>query len=244
VIPCFNEPRRLDHAGLAELLADPELDLVLVDDGSTDETANVLHALAAREPLRTSVLSLAENQGKAEAVRRGLLHALDAAPAIVGYADADLATPPRELLRLCALLRESSAEAVLGSRVALLGRDVDRSPARHYLGRVFATAASLALGTHVYDTQCGAKLFRASRALRAALSEPFRSRWAFDVELLGRLLAGSPGVPPLPASALIEEPLREWRDVAGSKLGAGQMLRTVTDLARIHRDLARRRGER
>src|SRR6185369_2437155 len=70
----------------------------------------------------------------------------------------------------------------------------------------------------VYDTQCGAKLFRRSPALLAALAQPFRSRWAFDVELLQRLLRGRDGVPAIAASDFLEEPLEVWRDVPGSKL--------------------------
>jgi dolichyl-phosphate beta-glucosyltransferase len=176
-------------------------------------------------------------------VRRGLLHALAATPApgIVGYADADLATPPSELRRLVALFRHTEAQVLLGSRVALLGREVSRNPLRHYLGRVFATVASLALRTDVYDTQCGAKLFRVTPALAAALAEPFSSRWVFDVELLGRLLVGSGDAAPVPASAFLEEPLLAWRDVSGSKLEASHMLVAVADLARIGRELARRR---
>src|ERR1041384_6274866 len=66
-------------------------------------------------------------------------------------------------------------------------------PRRHYLGRIFATAVSLALHSPVYDTQCGAKLFRPGAPLRDALSAPFRSRWIFDVELLARLDRRIPG---------------------------------------------------
>ncbi|HEY7375200.1 MAG TPA: hypothetical protein VIF57_23765, partial [Polyangia bacterium] len=119
--------------------------------------------------------------------------------------------------------------------------DIERSAVRHYLGRVFATAASLILRTRVYDTQCGAKLFRAGPALAEALSAPFLSRWAFDVELLGRLLIGTPGVAPLPLAAIVEVPLAVWHDVEGSKLGLAGMARTARDLALVARDMAARR---
>src|SRR5262249_59105570 len=106
----------------------------------------------------------------------------------------------------------------LGSRVKLLGRTIDRRIGRHYRGRIFATLASLVLDLPVYDTQCGAKLFRTSAILAAALSRPFRSRWSFDVELLQRLVLGFGGVPALAVREIVEEPLAVWRDVPGSKL--------------------------
>jgi glycosyltransferase involved in cell wall biosynthesis len=246
VVPCFDEAARLDRHAFGSLLDDAALDLLFVDDGSTDGTGAVLRELANAHPGRIRWLQLERNRGKAEAVRQGLIDALSTTPppAIVGYADADLATPAPELRRLVDVLRGSDAQVLLGSRVALLGREVHRRPVRHYLGRIFATAASLTLRTDVYDTQCGAKLFRASPALAAALAQPFASRWVFDVELLGRLLTGTGDAAPVPASAFLEEPLRVWRDVAGSKLDSRHMLGAVADLARIGRDLARLRRSR
>ena len=97
------------------------------------------------------------------------------------------------------------------------------------------------LAVRVYDTQCGAKIFRRSAALEAAVGEPFRSRWAFDVELIGRLLAGAPNVPPLGADSFVEVPLAVWRDVPGSKLRPAAMAGALKDLALIASDLAARR---
>jgi glycosyltransferase involved in cell wall biosynthesis len=242
VVPCYNEGKRLDDEAFLSLVdADGALRLLFVDDGSKDDTAARLQALAARAPGRIAVLGLDRNRGKAEAVRRGLAQALDEGPAFVGYLDADLATPVAEVRRLLGLLRGGKAAVLLASRVSLLGRDIQRRPARHYLGRIFASAASVVLRLSVYDTQCGAKLFRATPALRAALAEPFLSRWIFDVELLGRLLTGTAEARPLDAGEVVEEPLLSWRDVPGSKLRPGHAAIAARDMARIALDLARRR---
>ena len=242
VVPCYNEAERLDGAAfVAYVDAHPDMSLIFVDDGSTDATASVLAALAAQRPGAIHVLSLQRNSGKAEAVRQGMLQALAANAEIVGYLDADLSTPTSEMPRLLAAVERPGVQVAIGARVALLGNDIHRSPVRHYLGRVFASGASMVLRARIYDTQCGAKLFRATPALSAALAEPFLSRWAFDVELLGRLLAGTPSVPALSLDAIVEVPLAIWHDVKGSKLGAVAMARTLKDLAMIAADLAARR---
>lgn len=243
VVPCYNEAARLDDERLLTLLDEPGVDLLFVDDGSTDGTGARLATLAARAPGRVRVVSLPRNAGKGEAVRAGMRQALADGAIITGYLDADLSAPPAEVLRvLRALLADPHIEAALGSRVLLLGRRIERRPLRHYLGRVFGTAASLVLDAPIYDTQCGAKVFRAGPALDAALRTPFSSSWAFDVELLGRLLRGGPGAPALPLAAVIEVPLHEWRDVGGSKLGPAAMARAAVDLVKIRRSLRHQRS--
>ncbi|HMF44894.1 MAG TPA: glycosyltransferase [Polyangia bacterium] len=244
VVPCYNEAERLDRGPLLAFVdGHPDASLLLVDDGSSDATGAVLNAVAAERPGRVRALSLTPNRGKAEAVRQGMTDALAAGAEIVGYLDADLSTPPAEIDDLLAALARPGVQVAIGARVGMLGYDIDRSAVRHYLGRVFATAASLILRARVYDTQCGAKLFRAGPALSAALAGPFLSRWAFDVELLGRLLIGTPDVTPLPLSAIVEVPLTVWHDIKGSKLGLAGMARTLRDLAMVAADLnARRRA--
>jgi hypothetical protein len=160
---------------------------------------------------------------------------------VVGYLDADLSTPPAQIEDLYTALGRPGVQVATGARVGMLGYDIERSALRHYLGRVFASAASIILQARVYDTQCGAKLFRANAALSEALAVPFLSRWAFDVELLGRLLIGTADVPALPLNAIVEVPLPVWHDVEGSKLRLSGMARTLGDLARVAADLTSRR---
>jgi len=244
VIPCYNEAKRFDAASFsAATLADPTLAFLLVDDGSADGTRTLLNQLAERYPAQFRVLGLDRNVGKAEAVRQGVLSAFDQSPELVGYLDADLATPIAELGPMRALFAErAELELALGSRVGLLGRDVVRTPARHYLGRVFASLASVLLELNVYDTQCGAKLFRNTAAVRSVFAEPFSVSWTFDVEILARLaqLARDGAIAPL-AHAAAEVPLRRWRDVSGSKLGPAAALKAGMELAALWRKYGRSR---
>jgi glycosyltransferase involved in cell wall biosynthesis len=236
VVPCFDEAARFDADSFAQLAEIVDL-LVLVDDGSTDTTPALLGALEADAPEgRVTVVHLARNRGKAEAVRAGLQAAVDAGASVTGYFDADFATPVSELERLLAVItKDPQLEAVLASRVALLGHSIQRKATRHYLGRLYATAASLALGIAVYDTQCGAKLFRVNDTLRAAIADPFPDRWSFDVELLARLLYPARGLVPISADQIVEVPLTEWRDVGGSKLQMVPATRSVLALAGVRR---------
>ncbi|TFG96550.1 MAG: glycosyltransferase [Myxococcales bacterium] len=238
VIPCYDEGARLPTARFRDfLLAHPDVAFVFVDDGSRDDTLAQLRSLERVAPERACVLALPANVGKAEAVRRGMLRALEGGADYAGYWDADLATPLSAVRDFVDLLdARPDLEIAIGSRVVLLGRRIERRTLRHYLGRVAATAIALTLGLRVYDTQCGAKLFRAGPATREIFRDSFVARWAFDVEILARLiqlrLAG--GLSPA-ESVVCELPLSEWIDVAGTKVGALDYLRAAVDLFRIWR---------
>jgi dolichyl-phosphate beta-glucosyltransferase len=245
VVPCYNEAARLDLARFTEFaVASADVGLLFVDDGSTDRTSEILGGLVREVPHRIRAIRLATNQGKAAAVRAGTLVALTGEPTFVGFWDADLATPLPAVGRFVSTLEaRPDLIGVIGARVKLLGSTIERSAVRHYLGRVFATVASIVLRLGVYDTQCGAKLFRAGPLLRAAFAAPFRSRWAFDVELLARLDAAGRRAGPRPAGDLvIELALEEWRDVRGSKLAPHAMLRAALDLAFVRRNAERDLG--
>lgn len=231
VVPCFDEANRLRLTELDEI-STAGVALTLVDDGSTDGTADLLAGYASGRP-GVCVLTLPSNAGKASAVAAGLLHARAGGARWVGYCDADFSTPAAEMLRLIGLAQARPELAVvIGSRLSLLGRTIERSALRHAGGRVFAAAAAQVLGLPVHDSQCGAKVLRGDPLLDAALARPFRSRWAFDVELLGRLSALG-----VPAAAMWEEPLREWREVTGSKRSVSAAVRATLELAPIARDL-------
>jgi hypothetical protein len=123
---------------------------------------------------------------------------------------------------------------IMGARVQLLGRRIERSALRHYAGRFAATAISTVLGLRVYDTQCGAKLFRADPA-RELFREPFRTRWIFDAEIIARLIARlGAHSDPSARDVIYEYPLHAWMDVRGSKIGPSDYLRAAVDLLRIY----------
>ena len=237
VVPCYNEARRLRADVFLEFVrGHPSVGLLFVDDGSTDGTAALHTALVAAEPESIAALRLERNQGKGEAVRRGILEALRASPKMVGFWDADLATP---LTMVTDFLSVASArpdiDILLGSRVLLMGRDIRRKAARHYLGRVFATAASLTLDIPVYDTQCGAKVFRATDDLARVFAVGFRSAWVFDVEVLARFLdLPEDGGPPR-AQRIYELAVPAWHDIPGSKVHASDFVRSVFELMAIWR---------
>jgi len=237
VIPCFNEAERLAPADyLAAWRSLPDLSLLFVDDGSTDATASLVSEICEHDSERLQRMQLPVNQGKAEAVRLGLVHALASGADVVGYFDADLATPLSELPGMLQEFANPEIYAVFGSRVGLLGRRIQRSQLRHYFGRAFATAASAMLGIAVYDTQCGAKLFRNLPEIRDVFAQPFCVRWTFDVEILARCLRYTRSATLAPVeSGIVEHPVMEWRDVEGSKLRVRDGLRAILELLRIRR---------
>lgn len=243
VVPCYNEEHRLQVERFTEFSAlARDVGLLFVDDGSTDRTGDILDALAERDERSFHVHRLAKNAGKSEAVRQGMLKALEARPDYVGYWDADLSAPLEEVLAFEDILAQRDhVDMVFGSRVKLLGRRIERSELRHYLGRIFATAVSLMLRLPIYDTQCGAKLFRVTPRLREVFEEPFLTEWFFDVEILARWLGRTEATADA-SHAIYEFPLTEWIHVEESKVGAGTYGRAGFDLMKIyfHYELYRR----
>ena len=185
VVPCYNEETRLDTSAFLEWVsARPSRHLRFVDDASTDHTAAVLDHLREQHS-RIAVLHLSRNHGKAGAVRAGILE--DSSSELVGFWDADLVTPLKEVDRFIEVMANNpDLQCVAGIRVLRLGARIKRSFSRHVISRLFVTLASALLHLPAYDTQCGAKLFRRGAVL-PLFSDAFVSRWLFDIELYLRL---------------------------------------------------------
>ena len=237
-MPCYNEEKRISVGRFNDFIAShPEFALVLVDDGSTDKTADVLQKICDDAQDQCEVLRLEKNSGKAEAVRQGFVHGLAKQYGFIGYWDADLATPLDAIPLLQSVFSERPrVEIVCGSRVMLMGRDIQRKATRHYLGRCFATFASIVLGLKIYDTQCGAKLFRTTPTLRKVFETPFVSQWIFDVEVLARWMSLRGYLNThAPNECIYEYPLPVWHDIAGSKVRPGDFAKAAIELYHIHR---------
>jgi glycosyltransferase involved in cell wall biosynthesis len=201
----------------------------LVNDGSADETLVLLEQLKESAPERIDVHDLPQNVGKAEAVRRGILESVHRPFDFVAYLDADLSTLPEAFADMLQASKPQH-KFILGSRILRAGAVIERSARRHYLGRVFATAASSALHLPLYDTQCGAKLIE-RQLIQPLFADPFLSRWLFDLELLMRLrrLLGEEEF----KSTVIEVPLSRWIDNGSSRIRARDLVLIPYELLRI-----------
>ena len=211
VIPAYNEADRLGNTlgGVVDYMQRnyPHGEVIVVDDGSSDDTAALARrSLANSGTLRTSVISYKSNLGKGRAVRLGLLAARGE---IALFSDADLSTPISEAPKLIDPIRNNESDVTFGSRALdrkLIG--VHQPWRREQGGRVFNLAVRLATGLPFWDTQCGFKAFNMSLC-RPLVEAATVDRFGFDVELL--YLAYRAGL------RLREVPVR-WDHNEGSKI--------------------------
>jgi glycosyltransferase involved in cell wall biosynthesis len=245
-IPCFNEGERLRGEYLSKILQIGGVTILLVDDGSTDDTLANLHSFAAEFGSdRVKVFSLEKNSGKGEAVRQGLIQARKMTERFrfLGFMDADGAISVEDIESIVKLgANLDGYEMIWSSRVALAGREIDRSLARHYIARTFSTLIALFYPNLPYDTQSGLKLFTAGIQLDQVISQPFRTRWLFEIEMLLRWRQINNGL-----VSLWEEPLMRWRDVPGSKVAdlreIFRMMNEVTKVISLALKMKARKGE-
>ena len=233
IVPCYNEANRFPQEQFKQFLSShPAVQLILVNDGSSDNTLSLLTALAAAFPQQVETLALLKNQGKAVAVQEGMQLALKQSSCDrFAYLDADLSTSLEE----CTLLAEKINTAtgfVFGSRILKTDNRIERKWHRFIIGRVIATVISKMLGISVYDTQCGCKVFD-RELVPIAFEAPFSSRWLFDVEIFFRLI-NTLGKKEMVAQAK-EVPLDQWIDTEDSRVKFSYMFQLWLDLAIIYR---------
>ncbi|HWO26474.1 MAG TPA: glycosyltransferase [Kofleriaceae bacterium] len=242
VIPAYNEGERLPPY-VARLIEEgvrhpaPVVELIVSDDGSTDEHAQALRACvaAARDawsragaPHRISYVAAAQNGGKGSAIRRGWQQ-VSSGVTWMGHLDADGAIEAVDVFRLAAqAVASPDVDVVAGARIRMAGRRVRRHWGRYLQGRLFAAVADLQLQLRCYDTQCGVKLFRAE-VLRPLLPLLREERWLIDVEILALLKRRN--------ARVLEIPI-DWTEVGGSKVTPGlDALRMLWGLTRLRRRL-------
>ena len=221
VVPCYNEAARLDAAPLLAFVdSHADASLLLVDDGSTDATGRGARPAGGGAPGRAS----APCRWRRTAARRrrcaaGCATRSRRAPrSSATWTPTCRRRPPRSMTcwrrwRAPASRSRSARASACSATTSTAAPSVTTSAVcspprrRSSCGRASTTPSAA--------PSCSAP----APALSEALSTAFLSRWAFDVELLGRLLIGTPGVPALPLAAIVEVPLPVWHDVKGSKLG-------------------------
>lgn len=235
VVPAYNEQRRLPQSVrkiLAWMRANPSVrEIVLVDDGSSDETPAIARRFAA-EDARVRAVSYWPNGGKGYAIRRGVLEA--SAGHAVLLTDADLSTPIEDLTVLLGALE--AHEVAIGSRALALSRIGEQQAApRRWMGKTFNRIMRSLTGLPFPDTQCGFKLFSPEAAKRV-FAEATIDRFAYDVEAL--LIADKLGF------SIGEVPVR-WDNSPDSRVRiVRDSFRMLVDVLRARLRHGRFRGRR
>ncbi|WP_372974098.1 response regulator [Muriicola sp.] len=232
VIPCYNEEERLSSAAFQQIATENlGYHLCFVNDGSTDNTLEVLNRLKEGNEDRISVYNCEENGGKAEAVRQGMQHlAKDKQFDYLGYLDADLSTDFRDFDELVRTLENSEFKIVSGSRISRMGANITKESARKIISKTINMIIQKILEMPFKDTQCGAKIMSRD-IVEPIFEDKFITRWLFDVEIFMRMkgLYGKDKAHKL----ICEQPLKRWIHADGSKLSMKDSVKIIGQLGHI-----------
>ena len=227
VIPFFNEENRIAVDSFTHFIKETNfILLVLVDDGSTDKTHEVLKEIQNQSPGSVEIIKLDKNIGKGNAIRAGMEMAIETKIPFTAYMDADLSAPFEEIIKLYSFTRAHQLDAVFGSRLKKLGSNIQRSLFRHLSGRLIATIIDTKFKIGCYDTQCSAKVF-STAILPDIIETPFYTRWFFDVEIMLRLKKKDNHF------NIQEVPLENWEHKPGSKITALSFFNILKELVKL-----------
>ncbi|MCU1345936.1 MAG: glycosyl transferase, family 2 [Acidimicrobiia bacterium] len=209
--------------------AHPDIEVIFVDDGSSDGTAVICEQACARYQLNAVVRRLPVNRGKGAAVRHGVLAARGR---VIGFSDADLSCGPDDIEMVFATVSHGDADVAVASRTTNDTTIAQRQPwARRAAGSAFNLELRLLGLTELMDTQCGLKAFSAAAA-RLAFEPMVTQRFAFDVEALARCRARQ--------LRIVEVPVT-WTHVEASRVApVRDGLQMAVDAARIKWSLHRK----
>jgi CheY-like chemotaxis protein len=232
VIPCYNEEERLSSAVFQKFATENlGYHLCFVNDGSTDNTLEVLEKLREGNEDTISIYNCDRNGGKAEAVRQGILHlAKDKQFNYLGYLDADLSTDFRDFDELVQTLENSDFKIVSGSRISRMGANITKESARKIISKTINLIIQKILGMSFKDTQCGAKIMKIDM-VSPIFEKKFITRWLFDVEIFMRMkkFYGKDKAKDL----ICEQPLKRWIHADGSKLSMKDSIKIIGQLGQI-----------
>jgi glycosyltransferase involved in cell wall biosynthesis len=232
VIPCYNEEKRLLSDEFKQYInSNLGYHLCFVNDGSKDNTLNVLYNLAKGNEGRISVYNCEQNGGKAEAVRLGMLHlAKQQQFDYIGFLDADLSTNFEDFDGLVDTIKNSNYKIVSGSRITRMGADIAKESARAIISKTINLIIRKTLGMDFRDTQCGAKIMTKD-VVENTFQNKFITKWLFDVEIFMRMkkIYGLETAKTL----LCEKPLDRWIHMDGSKLSFKDSFKIVGQIGQI-----------
>ncbi len=232
IIPCYNEEKRLNVQAFIDFIKTHDnYHLCFVNDGSKDNTLEVLDQIKEARTIKVSIIDMKRNKGKAAAVRAGARYLFNRQDVdYIGFIDADLSTDFEDFKRLVSTIHQNDElSLVYGSR-GLGGENIKKDPLRKLFSRIIKSLVYLILGLPIEDTQCGAKVFR-RKITPVLFNESFLSKWLFDVEIFIRLKRhfGSKQI----MNRMREQALAKWVHVEDSKLGLKDSLEIPLALMQI-----------
>ena len=232
VIPCYNEEQRLlSEEFKAFVNKNLGYHLCFVNDGSKDNTLEVLYNLKEGNEGRISIYNCEKNGGKAEAVRLGMLHlAKEKQFDYIGFLDADLSTNFDDFQDLAETIFNTDFKVVSGSRITRMGADIAKESSRAIISKTVNFIIRKTLGMHFKDTQCGAKIMT-KEVIENTFQKKFITKWLFDVEIFMRMkkIYGNEKA----QNSICEKPLNRWIHMDGSKLSFKDSFKIVGQIGQI-----------